>query len=107
MDLVKSVSKYLESTPRPSLLMRWQARLRKPSSSSTPTQDSGFTPFWEKAETTGIMKLRELLCPKHFLQACKWENEKIYAYICVDCETTFYVKRENFVRAWTREGVDS
>lgn len=83
--------------------MRWQARLRKRSNSSTPIPDSGFTPFWEKAETTGIMKLKELLCPKHFLQAWKSEDGKIYAYICVDCETAFYVKRENFVRAWTRE----
>ena len=106
MDLVKSVSKYLEGTPGSSLATRWLVRLRKPSSSSIPIQDSGFIPFWEKAETTGIMKLKELLCPKHFLQAWKSEDGKIYAYICVDCETAFYVKRKDFVRAWTREDPD-
>ena len=106
MDLVTSVSKYLNDTPRGNLPMRWQARLRKRSNSSTPIPNSGFTPFWEKAETTGIMKLKELLCPKHFLQAWKSEDGRIYAYICVDCETAFYVKRDDFVRAWTREDPD-
>ena len=105
MDLVTSVSKYLNDTPRPSFLTRWQARLRKRSSLSTPTQDSGFTPFWEKADTTGIMKLRKLLCAKHFLQSWKTEDGRIYAFICVDCDAAFYVNREKFKEAWTREDI--
>ena len=105
MDLVKSVSKYLNDTPRGILLMRWQARLRRRSNSSTPIPDSGFTPFWEKAETTGIMKLRELLCAKHYLQSWKSENGRIYAFICVDCDAAFYVNREKFKEAWTREDI--
>lgn len=106
MDSVKSESNYPAVTPRLSFLTQWLVRLRKRSSSSTPIPDSGFTPFWEKAETTGIMKIRELLCPKHFLQAWKSDDGKIYAYICVDCDAAFYVKREKFKEAWTREDPD-
>lgn len=105
MDLVKSVSKYLEGTPGSSLATRWLVRLRKRSNSSFQTQESGFTPFWEKAETTGIMKLKELLCPKHKLQA--WKSKYgVWAFICADCETAFYITEERFKGAWTREDPD-
>lgn len=107
MDLVKSVSKYLDSPIRPSLLTRWLARSRKPSSWSSPVPlPTPFTPFWEKADTTGIMKLRELLCAKHYLQSWKSEDGRIYAFICVDCDAAFYVNREKFKEAWTREDPD-
>ena len=105
MGLVKSVSKYLNDTPRGSLLTRWQARLHKRSNSSTPIQDSGFTPFWEKGEITGIMKLKELLCEKHFLQAFLSFPLVEYTFICRDCGATFYVDKVKFKEAWTREDI--
>ena len=107
MDLVKLVSKYLDSPPRPSMLTRWLTRYHSPSSSSSQSpKDTPFIQFWVKADTTGITKLRELLCAKHYLQSWKSNDGRIYAFICVDCDAAFYVNREKFKEAWTREDPD-
>ena len=106
-DLVKLVSKYLDSPPRPSMLTRWLTRYRSPSSSSSQSpRPTPFIQFWVKADTTGITKLRELLCAKHYLQSWKSNDGRIYAFICVDCDAAFYVDREKFKEAWTREDPD-
>lgn len=103
MDLAKSVSKYLNSPIKPSLLTRFLTRSSRLSNSSTPTPNPDFIQFWDKADSTGITKIRELLCGKHHLQAYKSHDGKIYAFICADCDTAFYVKRNLFKAAWTRE----
>lgn len=102
MGLVKSVSNYLNAPIRPSLLTRLLTRSRRHSSSSTPTPDNGFIQFWDQGATTGIMKLRELLCAKHKLQV--WSSKYgVWAFICANCEARFYVLEEDFRKAWTRE----
>ena len=104
MDLVKSVSKYLNGTPRPSLLTRWLTRSTRHSNSSGPTPSIDFIPFWDKEETTGTMRLRELVCEKHKLQAyLSVYHPGSYVFICVGCSTRFYVEKETFRKEWTRE----
>ena len=106
MDLVKSVSKYLDGTPAPSFLTRLLVRSRRHSNSSTPTPDIGFTPFWEKEDTTGTMKLKELLCAKHQLRAyLSVYRPGKYVFICASCSTCYYVEKTTFRKEWTREDI--
>ena len=106
MDLVKSVSKCLDDTPAPSFLTQLLMRSRRHSNSSIPTPDISFTPFWEKEETTGTTRLKELLCAKHQLRAyLSVYRPGKYVFICRDCGATFYVDKVKFKEAWTREDI--